>query len=241
MRKTNKYFRESLAKAKSLTMTDLKNLIIEVLNKYTDDGKVYLRPEFNWNHMLEAFSYSKKYGLNVYVYWQGDSTDGTEVVGFDELFRGTSCRDYVIRAEHDFIGGRTYERHGDLRVEREEIYNLCAELAKWIEPKAIKARELRKKINELQIKFGNVVDNENYKFYGMNYSSYYRSNSSTEKYRNGRNALNEVFEKKGADLVALAETLNETEFLNLLRRVFDRNAKTNNDVKAMGGYNLELN
>lgn len=241
MRKTNKYFRDSLANAKNLSFADLKNLIIEVMKKYVDPkvGRVYLRPPYNWNHMLEAFSYSKEYGLNVYVYWQGDSTDGTEIVSFDDLFRGTANgREYVIRAEHEFIGNRTYERHGDLRIEREEIYNLCIELAKYIEPSAIKARELRKKVNELDIKFGNVVKNENYKFYGMNHSSYYRSSSSTEKYYNGSSALDELFKTKGAELVELHGRVGDENFLATIRKVFGRNAKTNNEVN--GKYDLSL-
>lgn len=241
MRKTNKYFRDSLANAKNLSMTDLKNLIIEVMKKYVDqkDSNVYLRPPYNWNHMLEALSYSKKYGLSVYVYWQGDSTDGTEIVSFDDLFRGTANgREYVIRAEHEFIGGRTYERHGDLRIEREEIYNLCIELAKYIEPSAIKARELRKKVSELNINYGNVVKNENYKFYGMNHSSYYRSQSSTEKYYNGSSALDELFKTKGAELIELHERVGGEKFLANIRKVFSRNAKTNKEVN--GKYDLSL-
>ena len=80
-RKTKKWYTEQC-------QSDPKRrfeLLPEILMKYGDHTprsqfySVKIRPvKNNWNGGIEEITYSKRYGLTCDVYWQGDSTDGTE-------------------------------------------------------------------------------------------------------------------------------------------------------------------
>lgn len=125
IRKTKKYYREELAKV-GFNMTSLKFLLIDILTKYCKEkwheGEFRAIGEFKGNHRLEGFLYSKKSKkLLINLYWQGDDTDGNEYIEFDK-FLYTSF--YTIPAKTEFYNNRTYYKHGDITIEREEILAL---------------------------------------------------------------------------------------------------------------------
>lgn len=143
-RKTKKYYRELIAKQMLYTPV---GVIGEVVTKYAPKNKyhteVYLNKdiaEFQWNHRLEYIGVNKKSG-RVYldIYWQGDSTDGNESVVLTDVINAIrSGRYYVIPAEHEFIGDRTYCRHGDIRISKEEVENAYKALISYLTKSAKK-------------------------------------------------------------------------------------------------------
>ena len=147
-RKTAKYYRDIL-----LSGNISKSLAImpEVIKKFgykrwstcKSNNALNLRgyTEFEWNHQIRGFfigDYKESKGkLLVDIYWQGDSTDGNESEYASALAYGK-----VIPAEHEFIGDRTYCRHGDLRITREEFANALKAVAKYLSPEEIKKRKI---------------------------------------------------------------------------------------------------
>ena len=82
------------------------------------------------------FYYNKK--CYAHIYWQGDSTDGTEVINIDDIMKSVLYnRDYVIPAEWDDVGGDWGKvcRHDPIRITADEIKSLFKNLAKDLEPK----------------------------------------------------------------------------------------------------------
>lgn len=144
-KKTAKYYRDIL------NGNDIRKAISvlpEVIKKYgykrwsgskTNDI-LYIKKytEFEWNHQLEAFYYVKdKNRVCVDIYWQGDSTDGNESEWADAMIYGKT-----IPAEHEWLGDRTYTRHGDLRITAEEFRNALKAVATYLSPEEIKARKI---------------------------------------------------------------------------------------------------
>lgn len=140
MRKTKKFYRESIAAQMLATPVEL---LKEVALKYSPKDKwhteIYLPDDavpFNWNHRLERIGFGKE-SKRLYfdVYWQGDSTDGNTTVGVEDVVRAVRWgREYVIPAENEWLGNRTYCRHGDLRIEKEEVENAYKYLVKFLSP-----------------------------------------------------------------------------------------------------------
>lgn len=192
MRKTAKFYRDSLAGGFN------EALVREVVKSYGDYGsRISLRPEnFHWNHRPSGFSLDKKGNLWLGIYWQGDSTDGdNEVMVSDLLRRGT----VVIPAEHFFECGRTYERHGDLRVTRDELEETTRALVEWLSPDKVKARrevKLRRSIEDLVTEY---VGHE----LGEKYAPRGSWMDDRDRYWNGRHAVDEYVKANWKEMLPL--------------------------------------
>ena len=122
-KKTAKYYRDIFSG------NDIRKAISalpEVIKKYgykrwsgsKGNDTLYMKKytEFEWNHQIEGFFLTDKGKLCVDIYWQGDSTDGNDSLYVSECIYGKT-----IPAEHEWLGDRTYTRHGDLRISKEEF------------------------------------------------------------------------------------------------------------------------
>ena len=216
IRKTAKYYREQLAKRQ--TSTDFENLIKEVCTKFGGKEKeisLRNRVEFNWNHRVEGFRVSSTNGrILVKVYWQGDSTDGDDYVYMTDVLRKGID---VIPAEHEWLGDRTYCRHSDIRVEKEEIDSLIAELAKWLSPSEIKERKIRAELSLIEREISSKLGNEYYNRYASK-----GWGCKNEEYYNGRRAVNEWVEKVGKDLLKM----DKDTIFKVVDTIFHKNYKT---------------
>ena len=215
-RKTAKYYREQLTKTHSAT--ELENLISEICTKFGGKDKdisLWKRVEFNWNHRVEGFKVASTNGkILVKVYWQGDSTDGDDYVYLNDVLRkGTD----VIKAEHHWDGYRTYEVHSDIRVEREEIDSLIAELAKWLSPEEIKARKISAQLYEISKEIESKLGNEYYTKYASR-----GWGSKNEEYYNGCRAVRELIKVWGKDVLKMAKE----DIFKAVDKVFHTNYKT---------------
>ena len=148
-RKTAKYYRDIFASGNvSLSLSVLPEVIKKFgtkwwsSSKHNDTLNVRQYTEFNWNHQIERFtlgtSKQSKGKVLVDIYWQGDSTDGNECEYASNLVYGKT-----IPAEHVWLGDRTYCRHGDLRITREEFADALKAVAKYLSPEEIKARKAK--------------------------------------------------------------------------------------------------
>ena len=218
IRKTAKYYRDELAKRH--TTNDFETLIKEVCTKFGKDKEISLwkRVEFNWNHRVEGFRVSSTNGrVLVKVYWQGDSTDGDDYVYLTDVLRKGID---VIPAEHEWLGDRTYCRHSDIRVERDEVESLIGELAKWLSPKEIKERKIAEQRSQFRISL-NPKMNEFYK--RGNHSGWHRD----EYNDNGCSAVRELLDKELDKLM----TLTMEEVHSIMEKVFRQNCKSNSFFK----------
>lgn len=147
IRKTNKYYREQMAKGVNST------ILAEVIVKYgyTRYGKSYIgsNAEMGWNFKVEGFIVDSRGILFVDIYWQGDDTDGNEFIKFDELW-GKVARggEYVIRAESYYDGYRTRYRHGDIRISHDDIVSAYNDIIAYIDPVKVKERKKAKEEKE---------------------------------------------------------------------------------------------
>lgn len=139
-RKTKKFYRELIAKQMLNTPIDI---IKEVVKKYAPEDKWWTRiylaknTKFNWNHKIERIGVSENGKGVVYfsIYWQGDSTDGNDTADLTKVINAVRYgREYVIPAEHEFIGNRTYCRHSDLRISKEEVEDAYKALVAYLTP-----------------------------------------------------------------------------------------------------------
>lgn len=137
MRKTNKYYRDILTNG---SMEKRASVLKEIITKYGERDEIRISgTKFNWNHKVEGFWYNPKTNrCGVEIYWQGDSTDGSESEYISNILYGKT-----IPAEWDNIGGKwgMVCRHSPLEVTAEEIKNAFLALAEYISPKAVKARK----------------------------------------------------------------------------------------------------
>lgn len=95
---------------------------------------------FNWNHSIEGFNLSRDGKLYAKVYWQGDSTDGTECVLASYLIGG-----YTIKAAWDNVGGSWGMecRHSPLEVTTDELSKAIKAIVPLLSADLIKARRKR--------------------------------------------------------------------------------------------------
>lgn len=143
-RKTKKFYRELIAK--QMLNTPIST-IREVICKYAPEDKwwtrIYLadKTKFNWNHKIERIGVSTDLkGMPYFsIYWQGDSTDGTTSADLMSVVSAVRYgRDYVIPAEHEFLGDRTYCRHSDLRISKAEVEDAYKALIAYLTPQTKK-------------------------------------------------------------------------------------------------------
>lgn len=221
-KKTAKYYRDILSgndtrKALSVLPEVIKKYGNRRHGKYSKGNDwLPLRAytEFEWNHRIEGFYLSDNGGVYADIYWQGDSTDGNDSVSAISCLNGK-----VIPAEHEFIGGRTYYCHGDLRISREEFADAIKAVAKYLDPKDIKARKEAARRSELDEKVFDFIDS---KKKGL-------ERWEMEDYWNGRTAVQKVLEQN-------PELLDKTfeELKPIVEKVYDNNERT--DYYLRGSY-----
>ena len=220
-RKTAKYYRDILTSGNTYNAVKVLPEIIKKFgykrwssSKGNDVLRVRKYTEFEWNHRIEAFFLNDKGRLCVDIYWQGDSTDGNDSLYADECINGK-----VIRAEHEWIGDRTYCRHGDLRISREEFANAVKAVAKYLSPEEIKIRKEQDRKAELSSKVFEFIDA---KKKGL-------ERWEMENFWNGRIAVQKVLEGNPSLLDLTFEQLKP-----IVEKVFENNNKT--DYSLRGGW-----
>ena len=126
MRRTKKFYKEQVARSFSSAVL----LLPELVKKYGKNpagrrGRQSIRipsPSSFWNHYITDFHfYNGKLFAN--VYWQGDSTDGDDVI---QIVPGRL--NYRIPAEHYDDGYRTRTVHGDLNIDSTELHDAIKRL-----------------------------------------------------------------------------------------------------------------
>lgn len=227
-KKTAKYYRDIFTSGNiSLAISVLP----EVIKKfgYKRHGKYsktndYINlkgyTEFNWNHQIEGFFLTDKGMVCADIYWQGDSTDGNDSEYVNNLRYGKT-----IPAEHEWLGDRTYYKHSDLRISRDEFEDAIKALGKFLAPDAIKARKEEKRKSELREKVFDLVKENAPK----NSRGGWGRDEGWERYWNGREAVEKV-------LANNPDLLNKTfdELKPIVEKVFANNNRS--DYSMRGGW-----
>ena len=126
MRKTKKYFSEAVSKGVSSAL----NVLPEIVSRYGTNPKglrkrksIRIPSPFSfWNHYIRDFHFYKD-KLFATVYWQGDDTDGEDVI---RIIPGRAS--YRIPAEYFDDGYRTRTVHGDLQIDATELHEAIKRL-----------------------------------------------------------------------------------------------------------------
>lgn len=225
-KKTAKYYRDIL---NSGNISKSLEVLPEIIKKFgskrwADYSKgndtIYIRPytEFNWNHQIERFfigNYKESKGkILADIYWQGDSTDGNASEYASALAYGKT-----IPAEHEFIGGRTYYRHGDLRITREEFADALKAVAKYLSPEEIKKRKIAKERSDKQTAVYAEIDSKKKSL----------DRWEMEGFWNGRYAVQKLLESK-PELIDLP--LDQLKAIAI--KVWEQNNKS--DYSLRGGW-----
>lgn len=124
MRKTKKYYRDLINASFDQACAILPEVVVKYGEKIDKNRYcISARSEYTWNYRVEGFI---TVGTTVYVsiYWQGDSTDGYNDIPLADVRRGR-----VIPAETSFDGERTREKHGDIHVTPQSVYNAILKIA----------------------------------------------------------------------------------------------------------------
>lgn len=225
-RKTAKYYRDIISKG---NVSEVVNLLPEIIKRFgykrwedyskTNDV-INLRnyTKFEWNHQIESFFLSDKGNVCVDIYWQGDSTDGNKSEYAKDVMYGKT-----IPAEHEFIGGRTYYTHSDIRISREEFANAIKALAEYLSPENIKKRKIAQAKAELNKKIFNMIDAKKKDLCRGDFEGFW----------NGRMAVQKVLELH-------PELYKKTfeELKPIIEKVYDNNDKSDFSLRG-GWYNGE--
>ena len=224
-RKTVKYYREIL---NGNSIYQAVKVLPEVIKKFgykrwdgskgNDILRVKKYTEFEWNHQIVGFFLTNKGSVCVDIYWQGDSTDGNDSLYVDECIYGK-----VIPAEHEFLGDRTYYRHGDLRISKEEFASAVKAVAKYLAPEEIKARKEADRKAGLSDKIFEMIDT---KKKGL-------ERWEMENFWNGRIAVQKVLENNPSLLDKTFEELKP-----IMEKVYKNNCKDNYTLRG-GWYSGE--
>lgn len=228
-KKTAKFYRESIARENNVST--LNTLIKDVLTKYGKDNEIRLDgTKCNWNHWVNGFAISPKGELLVSIYWQGDSTDGSDYAPFNEILnRGK----YVIRAKSYWDGYRTRYYHSDINVEKYEVTELIKLLVEWLSPNAIKERKINATISKLKKEVLDKIENEYFKKYSRKFGS-------NEEYYNGKGAVIELLINNAKEFIKI----DFDAVMEIVDKVFRNNYKTDRCfvgggfMKAREPYNL---
>jgi hypothetical protein len=221
-KKTAKYYRDifnggNISLAISILPEVIKKFGYKLHGKYSKTNDyINLKgyTEFNWNHQIEGFFLTDKGMVCADIYWQGDSTDGSTSEYVNDLRYGKT-----IPAEHEWLGDRTYYKHSDLRISREEFEDAIKALGKFLAPDAIKARKVAAERAE---KFDKVFEHIDAKKKGLD-------RWEMENFWNGRIAVQKVLENN-------PELLNKSfeELKPIVEKVYSSNEKS--DYSLRGGW-----
>ena len=227
VRKTAKYYRDIL------NGNDVRlslSLIPEVMKKFgfVDEYRTEINfsskvvhDNFNWNHSIEGFDLSKKGELYAKVYWQGDSTDGTEYVPARYLIGG-----YTVKAQWDNVGG-SYGmecRHSPLNIDADELPKAIKAIVPLLSSDLIKARkkyqENRPYVMPLYKRINTLVLNKRP-------SNMWGSDEYKQKRNNAEDAVRSLVEdaKKYMDMP-------EKECGVILNKIYEQNYKVDADFKT---------
>lgn len=240
IKKTAKWYRETLAKCDVRTALALIPEIIKkfgFVSKYRSEinfSREVVHDNFNWNHCIEGFDLAKDGKLYAKVYWQGDSTDGTEYVLASELIYGK-----VIPAEWDNVGGEWGQvcRHSPLRVATDELPKAIKAIIPLLATDLIRAR---KKVQEnepfVMPMYGRINRWLKYEHPYNNWGS----DSYREKRNNAESAIRELCIPDAKKYMKMSEQ----ECHAIFNKVWDKNYKTNEemprDEKGKKVYNLAI-
>ena len=228
VRKTAKYYREILG-GKDIRLA--LSVIPEVIKKFGFVDKYrseinfpsnVVHDNFNWNHSIEGFNLSNQGELYAKVYWQVDSTDGTEYVSARYLIGG-----YTIKAQWDNVGGSWGMecRHSPLNISADEIGKAVKAIIPLLSADLIKARKKRQEnepfVMPMYGRINRFLEREH---------QYNRWGSDTyqEKYHNAEKAIRELAIPNAKKFMTMAEK----ECENILDKVFEQNYKVNADFKT---------
>lgn len=224
-RKTAKYYRDIL---NSGYLWKAIEVLPEIIKKFghkrwssskgNDELSLRHYTEFEWNHRIDGFFITEKGVVCADIYWQGDSTDGNDSVEVSRLANG-----YVIRGEYEWIGDRTYCRHSDIRISREELENAIKALATYLSPEEIKARKEADRKADLSSKVFDYIDA---KKKGL-------ERWEMENFWNGRIAVQKVLEKNPSLLDLTFDQLKP-----IVEKVYANNEKSDYSLRG-GWYNGE--
>ena len=219
MRKTINDYRNCLAKGVNNDTLSLLGAVAYAVEKFGADygthKAVYFDREtrsknFNWNHTINAI---KVYDMKVIlsVYWQGDSTDGSEGVYLTDAIKGIR-----IPAEYNDIGDRVVCRHSDINVTREDVDKAIKALGEYISLDAIKARENAKiraeREKEMEMRVNGLC---------LNNKVHNDRLSIDEEHRNGKKAVYAVVKRDFDKLF----NLKDEELKAILDKVYWQNHK----------------
>jgi hypothetical protein len=235
VKKTAKWYRDTLAKCDVRTAL---NLIPEIIKKFGFVGEYrseinfsrdVVHDNFNWNHSIEGF-YLSKGVLYAKVYWQGDSTDGTEYVRASELIYGKT-----IPAEWDTIGGEWGQvcRHSPLRVTSEELTKAIKAIIPLLATNLIRER---RKYHEnepfVMPMYGRInrwmKDEHPYNRWG--------SDTYREKHNNAEKAIRELCIPDAKKYMKMSEK----ECHAIFDKVYDQNYKTDAELTTNGKKAYDL-
>lgn len=227
VRKTAKYYRD-IFNGNDVRLS--LSLIPEVMKKFGFVGEYrteinfprkVVSDNFNWNHSIEGFDLSKKGELYAKVYWQGDSTDGTEYVLASNLIYG-----HTIKAAWDNIGGDwgMVCRHSPLEVTAEELKKAIKAIVPLLSSDLIKARKkyqenrpyvmpLYKRINTL------VLNDRPYNRYG--------DDEYKQKRHNAEDAVRSLVEDAKKYM-----QMSERECDIILNKIYEQNYKVDAEFKT---------
>jgi hypothetical protein len=218
VKKTAKYYRDILS---GDNISAALKVLPEVIKKFgykrwetaKEGGIINLKKytEFEWNHQIEGFFLTDKGVPCVDIYWQGDSTDGNNSLYVRECVNG-----YTIPAER-VPGDRTYYKHSDIRISRDEFSAALKAVAKYLSPEAIKERKIAAKRGELDKKVFAFIDSKKKDLDRWEMGDFW----------NGRMAVQRLLEKEPG---LLDKTWEEIE--PIISQVYKKNNKT---IYSYGG------
>lgn len=227
-RKTAKYYRDLLTSGNIYNAVKALPEIIkkfgykrwEKYSKGNDTLNLRKYTEFEWNHRIDGFFLNEKGRVCVDIYWQGDSTDGNDSLYVEECINGKT-----IPAEHEWLGDRTYYRHGDLRITAEEFRNAIKALAQYLSPEEIKARKEADRKADLQKQVYDLIAEDAPK----DKRGGWGRDPDWEYYWNGRYAVQKVLEENPNLL-----NLTFEELKPIVLAVYKNNHKS--DYSLRGGW-----
>lgn len=224
-RKTAKYYRDILAGNDIYKAIDAIPEIIKRFGFVTKYHKEICFPRsvvhanFNWNHAIEGFYLGNDNKVYAHIYWQGDSTDGTDSVLARYLVGG-----YTIKAEWDNVGGDwgMVCRHSPLNIDADEIRKAVKAIIPLLSADLIKARKkeqenepfvmpLYKRINTL------LLNDRPYNRWG------------DEEYKQKRNNAENAVRELVSDAKKYMQ-MTESECKAIFNKIYEQNYKTNEEM-----------
>lgn len=213
-RKTIGYYRTEMANGVNPT------ILAEVVEKYGNSNKkIRVDTEMGWNFRIEGFGVTNN-KLYVYVYWQGDDTDGTDVVPFNELWdRVKNGGTYTIRAKTYYDGYRTRYKHSDIDLTKNDVLDAIECVKTYISPKEMKERKERIAKAEREKKMKEELLGKAKSFIGATREFVVHGWHNKNGYEYACAIVNRVIENN----LETFDKMTDEEFNNAVTRLFNRN------------------